>query len=407
MAKKKEKGQDTDGISKELLEQLAKRMGVKNDDMKLGSEHVSVTDVFTTGNSELDSIITPSYFEKTGKGGVPRGFLCEFYGPNAGGKSSLCLKIAGFLTTLKKAKVFWVDAENSFMEEWAQNHGVNLENLVMCPFSENGESYLTKVEIAASSGMFQLVVIDSLEALIPKALLEQGLEENAKIGAKAQMMSRACSKLVQAARKGHCTIIFINQIRNKITMYGDPETTPGGEALRFYASLRLRISQVSGKANRGITKDGEEIGIRSNVLVKKSRFGPPYKETILSIYYGDDKPHPLDMLIDLAMSNKIIKSRTKKVKGTSKNAEEEDVQVFTFEPINKAGEEIEGFDYLEKIEGFDAFKAALNLPAYEAMIECLQNVKKEKVDPEILFCVEQLKKEDMDSPSLTGDAPVE
>jgi hypothetical protein len=130
---------------------------------------------------------------------------------------------------------------------------------------------------------------------------------------KARLMSRSLPRLVAAAKEGCCTIVFINQIRMKIgVMYADPETTPGGESLKFYASLRLRLSQASSKTRGIVNAEGEEIGIRSKVVIKKSRFGPPFKETVIPIYYGEERPQPFDILVDLALSNKIIVTKKKK-----------------------------------------------------------------------------------------------
>jgi recombination protein RecA len=209
--------------------------------------------------------------------------------------------------------VFWLDAEGSFQDEFAQAHGVNLKKTVV--LSKPGaaaEHYLTVAENAARSGEFALVVIDSLAGLVPDKIMKAELEKEAKIGEMARLMSRACPRMVAAAKEGHCAVVFINQIRMKVgVMYGNPETTPGGESLRFYSSLRLRVDKAPSKM-RQIIRDDDEIGMRSKVFIAKSRFGAPYKETLVPIYFGTEKPHPLDLLIDEALSQKVISSRTSK-----------------------------------------------------------------------------------------------
>lgn len=325
------------------LEQIRKAMGLSADDdsVRFGDQHIAIKDVISTGMAELDRILTPMIWEKTQKGGIPRGFVCEFFGPHAGGKSSLGMKLAANVTQ-NGGEALWIDAEGSYVPEWAARHGVDNARLAYQDnLGNTGEWFLERVENAARSGKFDLIVIDSVTALVPKEILETELEKEARIGAGAKMMTRALPKIISAAKKGNTAVVFINQIRQKIgVMYGNPETTPYGEALKFYASLRLRLSQVGSKSERGIMKGDDEIGIRTNVRIEKNRFGPPFRETIMPIYYNDVKPHPLDIIIDAALSNKIVKSRSKKMdKG-------ETVQTFTFLDI--------------KVEGIDEFKKELD-----------------------------------------------
>lgn len=327
---------------KEVFERLAKATGKKGTDMLFSAaEMPNDFEVISSGSEDLDSILTPEKYEAEGVGGIPRGFMCEFFGPEQGGKSSLAMLFAATVTA-RNGFVFWADAEGSFVKNWAISRGIDTKRLYTVPCGQCGEDYITDVCAAAGSGDFELAVIDSLAALEPQQLLETELTDDPRIGAKALMMSRACPRLTAAAKQGNCAIIFINQLRTKIGVkFGNPEITPGGKALKFYASLRLRIAQLS-KKGRAIMKDEDEIGIRSNVQVVKSRFGPPYREAILPIYYGNEKPHPYDMLLDMALTSKVIRSRTKKVG---------DDRIISFT--------LPDFDDLKSIIGIDDFKLEL------------------------------------------------
>jgi recombination protein RecA len=323
------------------LEQIKKAMGVSDDSVRLADQHVAIKGVISSGMAELDRIMTPLVYQETGKGGLPLGFVAEFFGPYAGGKTSLAMKFMADVTQKGEYGV-WIDAEGSYVPEWAALHGVDNSRVVLVDnIGRTGESLLEQTEQAAASGKVSLIVVDSVTALTPKQIQETSLEDEARVGAGAKMMTRAMPRMINAAKKGGSAIIFINQIRQKIgIVYGNPETTPYGEALKFYCSLRLRLSQVGSKSERGIMKGEEEIGIRANVQIVKSRFGPPYRETIMPIYFSNTKPHPLDMIIDAALSEKIVKSRSKK------KSNGEIVQTFSFEDI--------------KTEGIDEFKQALS-----------------------------------------------
>jgi recombination protein RecA len=296
---------------KEELSRMMKTLGIKQGLMH-ADNYESIKEVISTGDVELDRLITPLYFEQHGVGGVPRGYLCEIYGPFGGGKSTICMKIIA--NACKKGhKCLWVDAESSYQPPWAEAQGVdNSKCLRLDQFAAaNGEEFLEIIEKAALSGEYAVIVVDSLMGLQPKAILETPLDENAKMGAYGAMTSRAMPRLATACMKGNTTVIFINQMRMKIgVMFGNPETTPGGEALKYFASLRLSIRPVSGKANRGIMKEGAQIGVRSNTKLEKTRFGPPGTEAVISIYFTNEKAHPIDQLIDVALSKKLIKCRT-------------------------------------------------------------------------------------------------
>ena len=373
-AAKKEKAEDK--AADVRLAQIRKAMGLKDDDdsVRRADQHVAIKDLISTGLQDLDRILTPMVFGEKGKGGIPRGFVFEFFGPHAGGKSSLCMKLAANVTQ-NGGYVLWVDAEGSYVPEWAERHGVDNKRVEYVDSGETGEYYLQKIENVAKTGLVELIVIDSVTALTPKELLETQLEKEARVGAAAKMMTRALPRIISAAKQGNTAVIFINQIRMKVgVMYGNPETTPHGEALKFYASGRLRLSQVGSKSERGIMLGEEDIGIRTNVQIVKSRFGPPYRETIMPIYYTDVRPHPLDLIIDAALSTKVVKSRSHKVGGGS-----EIVQTFSFEDI--------------KVDGIDEFKIALSNEHIKKMAE-LTKAQKVNFDPEIVTYLGTLDQQD-------------
>ena len=357
---------------KKMLEALQKKLKLSEKEVgevQFANTYEAIPDVISTGHANLDEMICPTFYAVNSRGGVPLGYVCEFYGPNAGGKTCLAMKMAANVHKTEGAQVLWQDAEGSFQPEWAESHGVDTSRVVLhnSPKFLTAEDYLTALEKYASTGLYRLAVVDSLAGLTPKNCLECKLVDNEKMAEKARLMSRSLPRLVTAAKEGNCTIIFINQIRMKVgVMYQDPETTPGGEALKFFSSLRLRISQVSGKANRGIVNtDGEEIGIRSKVVIKKSRFGPPFKETVLPIYYGEERPQPFDILVDLALSNKIIITKKKK-----------DDVVFTFPP-----------HIIEPVGDMDTLKEKLT----PKMIADMADKVKEKalLDPDVVEFVKE------------------
>lgn len=380
------------------LEQIRKAMGLKDEDdsVRRADQHIAIKSLISTGQQDLDKILTPMVYEQTGKGGIPRGFVFEFFGPHAGGKSSLCMKLAANVTQ-GGGFVLWVDAEGSYVPEWAARHGCINKRIEYVDSGKTGEYYLQKIESVAARGLVDLIVVDSVTALTPKELLETELEKEARVGAAAKMMTRALPRIVSAAKVGNTAIIFINQIRMKVgVMYGNPETTPHGEALKFYCSGRLRLSQVGSKSERGIMLGEDEIGIRTNVQIVKSRFGPPYRETIMPIYYTDVRPHPLDIIIDGALATKVVKSRSKKMSNG------ENVQTFAFGDI--------------RAEGIDDFKNELTPDFIKSMAQQAMAAK-QVFDPDIMSYLETLddqdplsekntKKADLDVDPL-GDEPEE
>jgi recombination protein RecA len=341
------------------LAQLKKSLGIKDDSIRLADQYVAVKDLISTGLPELDKILTPMIYEQTGKGGIPRGFVCEFFGPWAGGKSSLCMKLSASVTQAGGI-VMWVDAEGSYIPEWAARHGVDNSRVWLVESgSKNGEEFLELIEKTAAKGVADLIVCDSVTALQPKQILDTELEKEARIGAGAKLMSRAIPRIIMAAKAGNTAVIFVNQIRQKIgVMWGNPETTPYGEALKFYSSLRLRLQQVGSKSERGIMLGEEQIGIRTNVRIEKSRFGGP-GEAIMPIYYGDVRPHPLDLLIDASLSSRVVRSRSTKT---------------------ESGEQVQIFSYGgNKFEGLEGFKAML-IDEPDITKEIMAKIKEAKID---------------------------
>ena len=202
------------------LEQIRKSRGVSDDTVRLADQHIAIKNVISTGLPDLDRILTPMLWESSGIGGIPRGFVAEFFGPFAGGKSSLCMKLAAGVTK-GGGYVLWFDAEGSYVPEWAARHGVDNGKVIIVDSGQSGEFYLEQVESAATKGQVDLIVVDSVTAMVPKEVLETNLEKEARIGAGAKMMTRALPRIVTAAKKGNVAVVFVNQIRQKIgVMYG-------------------------------------------------------------------------------------------------------------------------------------------------------------------------------------------
>lgn len=336
----------------------------------------SISDVIPTGMAELDRLFTPNLYDSGVKAGLPRGFVFEFFGPHAGGKSSLCMRLAAQVTKAGGG-VFWIDAESSFVREWAEAQGVDLKKVTVCDGGMHGEHYLEIIEKIAKSGAVELIVVDSVTAMQPYEVKFADTDIDEKkhrlstppLASAARMLTRFMPPIVSAAKEGNTAVIFINQIRMKVgVVYGNPETTGGGEALKYYSSIRLRVSRVTDKEGRGIKKNGDEIGIRSLVKLVKSRMGPPDREVVVPIYYDQSiKPHPLDSIIDAGLAfkgadgKKLIKSRSKRLESG------DTIQTFTFKEVFK--------------DGIDEFKNALE---YEDIKEIYEAAKADGV----LFDVE-------------------
>ena len=294
MATEKTKVKETDDKKDQLLadalKTIEKEYG-KGSIMRLGDRANVSVDAIPSGSIALDAAL--------GIGGYPKGRIIEIYGPESSGKTTLALTAIAECQK-KGGQAAFVDAEHAIDPVYASKLGVNIDELILSQ-PDNGEQALEIVDMLAGSEAVDIIVVDSVAALVPQAELEGGMADS-NVGAHARLMSKAMRKIAGVLNKSNCTVIFINQLREKVgVMYGNPEVTTGGRALKFYASIRIDIRKAEA------IKEGDKIiGNTVNIKVVKNKVAPPFKSCKVDLIFGEGFSK-IGEVLDLAIENDLAK----------------------------------------------------------------------------------------------------